>query len=93
MKKKNFFETEDEVTHSSDFPGILIGCKKLEYLCAIPVDANVVVVESPREVALEAMVLTNSLHGVSQRDAVKGPRHDRYILLWADGPKAHWKFS
>ena len=46
-----------------------------------------------REVALGAMVLTNSLHGVSQSDVGKEPRHDRYMSFRADGPKAHLKPS
>ena len=49
----------------------------------------------PRDVALEAMVLTCSLHGVSQRDAGKEPRQDRYMSLILSGLlKAHcWKPS
>ena len=56
-----FLEAEDDVTHSPEsVPDILIGCKKLEYRHPSLVDANKWVLS--REVALEAMVLTNSLH-------------------------------
>ena len=85
------FEGEDGVTHSLHVPGILIRCEKYE--CGRPfVDANVIGV-LPCEVAQEAMVLTNSRHGVSQRDVGKKPRHDPYMSFWADEPKAHWKPS
>ena len=52
--------------------------QKLEYRRPILVDANVIGV-LPREVVVEAMILTNSLHGVSLRDLGKEPRHNRYM--------------
>ena len=66
-----FCEADGGVTQSSlDFPdGILIGCEVHEYQRLI-VDANVIGV-LPREVAQQAMVLTNSFHGVSSRDVGK----------------------
>ena len=59
-----FLEADDEgVTQSFDFPGdILIGCKVREYHCPT-VEANRKEVLL-REVTQEAMVLTNSFHGV-----------------------------
>ena len=73
------------------FPGILIEYTKLEYRRPSLVDANVIRV-LPREVAPEAMILTNSLHGVSEMMLARSlATIDVCPFIWADEPKAHWK--
>ena len=59
-----FLEADEGATQSfdSDFPGILIECEVHEYRRRI-IDANVKEI-LPRVVAQEAMVPTNSFHGV-----------------------------